>query len=191
MVHNMIKNMAQEAKRASQQLSMLPSDEKNQILQKIAMSVRAAEANILQANEKDMIAARNRGLDDALLDRLCLNHKRIIAIADTIDRVAQLPDPVGQIIDVSYPPNGLKLSRVRIAIGVLAIIYDSRPNVTADAAALAIKSGNAAILRGGSEAVHSNHAIYDAFVKAISKSKLSPNIVQIIPNQIRPHRQIE
>lgn len=180
-----IGNMARDGRRAAQQLAMARTADKNQILRSAAAYIRVESETILSANAKDMIKAKECGLDAALLDRLALDDERVESIAAAIESVANLPDPVGQIIDHSTPPNALKLSRVRIPIGVLGIIYESRPNVTADAAALALKSGNAAILRGGSEALHSNHAIHKAFQTALENSDVSPHAVQIVPNQDR------
>jgi len=185
MTMNIINEMAYSAKQASQQLALLSTDEKNNILRAVANSIRISQSLILKANIQDMNAAKANGLDTAMMDRLMLDEQRVMAIADAIESIASLDDPVGQIIDEIQPPNGLKLSRVRIPIGVLGIIYESRPNVTADAAALAIKSGNAAILRGGSEAVHSNHALHNAFAKAIEKCGHSTDVVQIVQSQDR------
>lgn len=185
MTQNIIATLAHRARQAAKKLALASTEQKNEILLNIAASVRMAKDDILKANRMDMQAAEARGLEAALLDRLMLNADRVEAIAIAIENVASLPDPVGQVIDESAPPNGLKLSRVRIAIGVLGIIYESRPNVTADAAALAIKSGNAAILRGGSEAVNSNRAIHNAFAQALSNSAIPPEIVQIIGDQDR------
>lgn len=180
-----MKSLGHNARQAAKKLALASTEQKNEILLSIAAHIRLAKNDILAANQIDMKAAEARGLEAALLDRLMLNADRVEAIAIAIENVASLPDPVGQVIDESAPPNGLKLSRIRIAIGVLGIIYESRPNVTADAAALAIKSGNAAILRGGSEAVNSNHAIHRAFALALSKSMIPPEIVQIIGDQDR------
>ena len=182
---NLIDTMAIQARKAAKKLALVSTAQKNEILRAIAASVRQSKNMIIAANAIDMEVAENKGLDAALLDRLLLNDERMEMIASAIENVASLPDPVGQIIDTSCPPNGLNLSRVRIAIGVLGIIYESRPNVTADAAALAIKSGNAALLRGGSEAVNSNHAIHKAFQHALSNSIIPADIVQIVTDQDR------
>ncbi len=187
MTQNIIENLATNARKAVKKLALVSTKQKNEILHTIAASVRNNSDAILAANALDMEAAQKRGLEAALLDRLLLNEDRVESTASAIENVASLPDPVGDIIDQTQPENGLQLSRVRIAIGVLGIIYESRPNVTADAAALAIKSGNAAILRGGSEAVNSNHAIYKAFHQALSSSDIPADIVQIIGDQDRKH----
>lgn len=185
MTQNIIENLANNARKAAKKLALASTDQKNEVLRNIAATVRHSKEAILKANKIDMEVAKKRGLEAALLDRLLLNEDRIELIALAIENVASLADPVGEIIDQTQPSNGLQLSRVRIAIGVLGIIYESRPNVTADAAALAIKSGNAAILRGGSEAVNSNHAIHKAFHQALSNSDIPAEIVQIIGDQDR------
>jgi glutamate-5-semialdehyde dehydrogenase len=142
MTQNIIENLATNARKAVKKLALASTKQKNEILHTIAASVRNNSDAILAANALDMEAAQKRGLEAALLDRLLLNEDRVESIASAIENVASLPDPVGDIIDQTQPENGLHLSRVRIAIGVLGIIYESRPNVTADAAALAIKSGS-------------------------------------------------
>lgn len=185
MTQKTIEKLANNARKAVKKLALISPVQKNEILRDIAASVRLTKDAILAANKIDMDAAEKRGLEAALLDRLLLNDERIESMAAAIENVASLPDPVGQTIDESKPANGLQLSRVRIAIGVLGIIYESRPNVTADAAALAIKSGNAAILRGGSEAVNSNRAIHKAFEQALSGSDIPSEIVQIVGDQDR------
>ncbi len=185
MTQQIIEILAGKARKAVKKSALVSTDQKNEILRDAAATVRQSKDIIVAANKIDMEAAKKRGLDTALLDRLLLNEDRVESIASAIENVASLHDPIGAVIDESTPSNGLHLSRVRTAIGVIAIIYESRPNVTADAAALAIKSGNAAILRGGSEAVNSNHAIYQAFHQALSSSELSSDIVQIVGDQDR------
>ena len=137
-------------------MARLPTARKADALTMAAAALRADAANILAENAKDIAAGKANGLSPAMLDRLALDVARIEAIAKAVDAVAVLRDPVGMVIDEAIRPNGLMLSRVRVPLGVIGIIYESRPNVTADAAALCLKSGNAVILRGGSEAVHSN-----------------------------------
>ncbi len=185
MTQQIIEILAGKARKAVKKSALVSTDQKNEILRDAAATVRQSKDIIVAANKIDMEAAKKRGLDTALLDRLLLNEDRVESMASAIENVASLHDPIGAVIDESTPSNGLHLSRVRTAIGVIAIIYESRPNVTADAAALAIKSGNAAILRGGSEAVNSNHAIYQAFHQALSSSELSSDIVQIVGDQDR------
>jgi glutamate-5-semialdehyde dehydrogenase len=150
-----------------------------------AAALRASVADILAANAKDVAAAVAAGISPAMLDRLKLDEGRIAAMASAVEQVATLEDPVGQIIDSRSRPNGLVMERVRVPVGVLGIIYESRPNVTADAAALGLRSGNAVILRGGSEAVHSNHAIHAAMVQGVTHAGLPADAVQLVPTQDR------
>ncbi|MEP6247864.1 MAG: glutamate-5-semialdehyde dehydrogenase, partial [Marinomonas sp.] len=150
-----------------------------------ASHLRANAEAILAANAQDLDAGAANGLAPAMLDRLKLDDARLEGIASAVEAVAQLDDPVGQVIDQSERPNGLKLSRVRVPIGTIGIIYESRPNVTADAAALCVRAGNAAILRGGSEAVHSNRAIHGALVSGLQAGGVPSEAVQLIPTQDR------
>ena len=158
---------------------------KQKALHSAAAALRGAEAAILAANAKDMEAGAAKGLTSALLDRLRLDPARLAGMADAVDQVARLPDPVGEVISASERPNGLKLSRVRIPIGLIGIIYESRPNVTADAAALCLRSGNAVLLRGGTEALHSNRAILDAMVSGLEQAGVPRAAVQLVPTQDR------
>ena len=136
--------------------------------------MRADPADILEANARDIAAGEANGLTGAMLDRLQLDEDRLEAIAGAVENVASLPDPVGEVIDSRESPIGLDLERVRIPIGLIGIIYESRPNVTADAAALCLRSGNAALLRGGSEAVHSNRAIHAALAEGLGRKAACP-----------------
>ncbi len=178
-------DLTSAARAAAATLAQLPTAARAASLHAAADALRAASAEILAANALDMAAGEQRGLSPALLDRLLLDGARLGAIADAVAAVALLPDPVGQIIDRSERPNGLVLERVRVPIGVIGIIYESRPNVTADAAALAVMAGNAAILRGGSEAVHSNRAIHAAFVRGLASTGLPDAAVQLVGTQDR------
>lgn len=172
--------------RASARIVARASDtQKANALLAAATALRAAAPTILKANAIDMEAGAANGLSSAMLDRLKLDEGRIEGIASAVEQVAHLADPVGQVIDRSERPNGLVMERVRVPVGVLAIIYESRPNVTADAAALGLRSGNSVILRGGSEAVHSNHAIHAAMVEGIVKAGLPADAVQLVPTQDR------
>jgi len=150
-----------------------------------AEALRAAAPAILEANAQDMAAGAARGLSGAMLDRLRLDVGRLAGIADAVAAVAGLPDPVGEVISQDERPNGLVLARVRVPVGLIGIIYESRPNVTADAAALCIGSGNAALLRGGSEAVHSNRAIHAAMVQGLVSAGVPEAAVQLMPTQDR------
>ncbi|WP_343608961.1 glutamate-5-semialdehyde dehydrogenase [Novosphingobium sp.] len=181
----LIARLAKAGRAAQAQLARMTTAQKGAALIAAAEALRAAETDILAANDKDMAAGAERGLSGALLDRLKLDTKRLAGIADAVAQVAALPDPVGQVIDASSRPNGLALSRVRVPIGLIGIIYESRPNVTADAAALCLASGNAALLRGGTEAVHSNRAIMAAFQRGLAKAGVPAEAVQLIPTQDR------
>jgi glutamate-5-semialdehyde dehydrogenase len=181
----MITNMGRRARIASASLARLSSPTKAAALIEAAAAIRASTAAILEANARDLSAGRANGLSSAMLDRLSLDPGRVEAIATGIESVASLRDPVGLVIEESVRPNGLVLSRVRVPLGVVGIIYESRPNVTADAAALCLKSGNAAILRGGSEAVHSNRAIHAAMVQGIVKAGAPADVIQLVPDQDR------
>jgi glutamate-5-semialdehyde dehydrogenase len=174
------------AGRAAQRvLARLDSASKAQALHAAAAALRAHETAILAANARDLAAGEANGLSAALLDRLRLDSARLASIADAVDQVAELPDPVGQVIDSASRPNGLELSRVRVPVGLIGIIYESRPNVTADAAALCVRSGNAVLLRGGSEAVHSNRAIHAALAEGLASAGVPAAAVQLVPTQDR------
>ncbi|MDE2621447.1 MAG: gamma-glutamyl-phosphate reductase, partial [Sphingomonadales bacterium] len=160
----LIDRLARAGRAAQRELARLDDATRCAALRAAAVALRAAEPEILAANARDVEAGEARGLSGAMLDRLRLDPARLAAIAAAVEQVAALPGPVGQVIDSVTRPNGLVLSRVRVPIGLIGIIYESRPNVTADAAALCLRSGNAALLRGGSEAVHSNRAIHAALV---------------------------
>ena len=183
--HEMIAEMGARARRAARMLAALPTAAKAAGLRAAAAAVRAAAPAILDANARDMAAGEARGLSGALLDRLRLDAGRIEGIAAGIEAVAGLDDPVGQVIDRRERPNGLQLTRVRVPIGVIGIIYESRPNVTADAAALCVMAGNAVILRGGSEAIHSNSAIHAALIAGLEQAALPAEAVQLVPTTDR------
>ena len=177
----LIASMGRHARSAAFVLANLSSADKARALNAMAQAIRDAEPEILAANKIDMANGTAAGLSAALLDRLKLTPERVAATADGVATVATLKDPVGEIIDEIERPNGLKLARVRVPIGVIGIIYESRPNVTADAAALCIGSGNAVILRGGSEAIESNRAIHAALVRGLEAADLPGEAVQLVP----------
>jgi glutamate-5-semialdehyde dehydrogenase len=177
--------LARAARKAQRALAAMPSAARAAALHRAADGLRAAAPAVLQANAKDVAAGRANGLSGAMLDRLALDEKRLAGIADAVAAVAGLPDPVGQVIDRSEQPNGLKFQRIRVPIGTIGIIYESRPNVTADAAALCVRAGNAALLRGGSEAVHSNRAIHAALVEGLVAGGVPAEAVQLVPSQDR------
>jgi glutamate-5-semialdehyde dehydrogenase len=178
---DLIADMGRRARAASVALGGLSSVAKARALDAVAQAIRDAMPAILAANAADMARGGAAGLSPALLDRLHLDEDRLAAMADGVAAVAGLRDPVGQVIDESRRPNGLVLRRVRVPIGVIGIIYESRPNVTADAAALCIKSGNAVILRGGSEAIESNRAIHAALVAGLEQGGLPADAAQLVP----------
>jgi glutamate-5-semialdehyde dehydrogenase len=182
---HLIAEMGQKARAASAMLANVPVARKADALNLAAGELRARADEILAANQLDIQAGEQAGLSGAMLDRLRLTPERLEGIAAAVDAVAVLRDPVGMVIDETVRPNGLHLSRVRVPLGVIGIIYESRPNVTADAAALCLKSGNAAILRGGTEAVHSNRAIYAALRAGLIKGGLPEDAIQLVPTQDR------
>ncbi|MFN4096455.1 MAG: glutamate-5-semialdehyde dehydrogenase [Sphingomonas sp.] len=181
----LIAEMGARARTAATTLAGLPTAAKAAGLRAAAAAIRADAEAILIANERDVEAGAANGLSGALLDRLRLDPARLEGAAAGVEAVASLADPVGAVIDSSERPNGLQLSRVRVPIGVIGIIYESRPNVTADAAALCVMSGNAAILRGGSEAAHSNRAIHAAFARGLSEAGLPADAAQLVPTTDR------
>ncbi|MCL4104580.1 UNVERIFIED_CONTAM: hypothetical protein GTU68_004534 [Idotea baltica] len=173
--------MGKKARAASHGLAKLSTDEKNAILHAMADGLMAAEATILEENAKDIAAAKENGLTSAMIDRLKLDSERLAAVATGIREVANLHDPVGEQLKEWTRPNGLRIQKKRVPIGVIGIIFESRPNVTADAAVLCFKTGNATILRGGKEAIHSNRAIADALQAGGAKAGLPDDSVQLIP----------
>lgn len=172
--------LGRQARAASRVLARTPTGPKNAALLAAADALLLAESDLLEANRKDMEAGAEKGLDAALLDRLELNPERIAAMAEGLRQIAALPDPVGEISDMKYRPSGIQVGRMRVPLGVIGIIYESRPNVTADAAALCLKSGNAAILRGGSEAAHSNQAIAECIHAGLKSAGLPQDCVQVV-----------
>ena len=184
-IQQIVSDLTTRARAAARTIAAVSDDQKAQALIAAAAALRAASKEILGANAKDMAAGAEHGLSAAMLDRLKLDPARLESIAAAVEQVAHLADPVGQIIDRTERPNGLVMERVRVPVGVLAIIYESRPNVTADAAALGLRAGNAVILRGGSEAVHSNRAIHAAMIKGVVSAGLPADAVQLVPTQDR------
>ena len=168
------------ARAASREIARAETGQKNAALFALAESLKESQDDILDANRADMDAGRNSGLDAALIDRLALNPERVSAMAEGVRQIAALPDPVGAIPDLNMRPSGIQVGRMRVPLGVVGIIYESRPNVTADAASLCLKSGNAAILRGGSEALRSNQAIARCIDRALIDAGLPRATVQVI-----------
>lgn len=183
--HFDMESAAQASKKASFAIAQCTTTQKNDLLRTIADTIEQRVEEILLANTKDIEAGRAKGLSDAMLDRLLLTHQRVVDIAEAIREIIALPDPVGTIEQTIVRPNGLQVGKMRIPLGVIAMIYEARPNVTAEAAALCIKSGNGVILRGGSEAIHSNLALASCLHVALVAHQLPSAIVTVIPDTSR------
>ncbi len=181
----LIATLGARARAASEAIAQADDAQKADALRRAAHALRDQAPAIIAANARDMENAAANGLSPAMLDRLKLDEARIAATADGVDQVARLDNPLGAVIDHSVRPNGLELSRVRVPLGVIGIIYESRPNVTADAAALCLRAGNAVILRGGSEAKESNRAIHAAMIEGIVAAGLPADVVQLVPTTDR------
>ena len=177
--------MGVAARTAAAELARSNSAQRSNALRRAAVAMRNNVAKILSANQQDMTAAEARGLSGAMLDRLMLDPQRVEAMAASLEAIDQLPDPVGRIMAEFDRPNGLKIQRVAVPLGVIGIIYESRPNVTADAAALCLKSGNAVILRGGSESFHSSTAIHQCMVSGLDAAGIDTAAVQMVPTTER------
>lgn len=175
-----MQRLGQAARAASRVLASAPTAQKNNALLAAAAELDAARASLLDANGKDMDAGRANGLDEAMLDRLELTPARIDDMIEGLRQVANLPDPIGEIQDMRYVPSGIQLGKMRVPLGVIGIIYESRPNVTIEAASLCLKSGNATILRGGSEAIHSNRAIAECLDRGLQAVGLPAAAVQVV-----------
>ena len=177
--------LGKKAQMATQELASVPTEAKNRALHEAARAIRVAQPDILAANTKDVAEAEKKSIAGALLDRLLLNQTRIETMATGLEQIAALEDPVGSVMAEWPRPNGLNIQRVRVPLGVIGIIYESRPNVTADAGALCIKSGNAAILRGGSESFHSATAILKCLQTGLRSANLPATAVQMVPTTDR------
>ena len=180
-----IETICRDAKAASRELALISADGKNTALEFLAEWLLANQDAIVAANRQDITDGKKVGLSDALIDRLTLTPKRIQGMAADLQNVIHLPDPVGEVFDDREAPSGLKLYKQRIPLGVLAVIYESRPNVTVDVAALALKSGNAVILRGGSETIRSNRVLVSGIHQSLEKAKISGDVVQFIDDPDR------
>ena len=180
-VKQQVEEMGRRARAAAHRLAILTAEQKNEILRAMAGEIRQRKAEILEANTLDLKAGEEKGLTSAMLDRLRLDEVRLEAIASGVEQVANLSDPVGEVLDSWSRPNGIQIEQVRVPIGVIGIIYESRPNVTSDAAVLCLKSGNATILRGGSEAIHSNRALAVALQAGGELAGLPEDAIQLIP----------
>ncbi len=177
----MIEEICKKAKAASSQLAQTSTEQRNNALCKMADSLERNCTKILEANQKDVKAARARGVKEALIDRLILDKRRVISMASTLREVAEMRDPLNEIVKTWTRPNGLIIGQLRVPLGVIGIIYESRPDVTSEASGLCIKSGNAIILRGGSDAINSNMAIGNALRAALEEVELTKDIIQVVP----------
>ena len=180
-IKDQVYEMGRKARAAALALAVLSEEKKNEILKAMAGGIREAAPQILEANARDLAAGGERGLTSAMLDRLRLDAERLEAVAAGVEKVATLPDPVGEILGEWDRPNGIRIQQLRVPIGVIGIIYESRPNVTSDAAVLCLKSGNATILRGGSEAIRSNRALAEALQSGGERAGLPDGAIQLIP----------
>ena len=179
-VKSYMQAVGKQARDASRAIARAETNQKNRALLAMARAIRRDAAKLLEANARDMEKARASGLDAALLDRLQINEKAVAGMAEGLEQIAALPDPVGEITDLKYRPSGIQVGKMRVPLGVIGIIYEARPNVTADAAGLCLKSGNAAILRGGSEALHSNQAVAACVREGLEVAGLPATVVQVI-----------
>jgi glutamate-5-semialdehyde dehydrogenase len=179
-IQSYMHGVGRAARAASRAMAKADTAAKDRALTAIADAIERDSARLLEANGRDLEAARAKGLAAAMVDRLALTHKGIATMAEGLRQIAQLPDPVGEITDLKYRPSGIQVGRMRVPLGVVAIIYEARPNVTADAAGLCLKSGNAAILRGGSEAIHCNQAIAECVHEGLESAGLPRTAVQVI-----------
>ncbi|QKQ24729.1 glutamate-5-semialdehyde dehydrogenase [Candidatus Ruthia endofausta] len=184
-IKNLITTMGENAKNAAKTLRSATTVAKNSALINIANQIDQNRTNILKANKQDLANGKDKGLEVALLDRLMLDDERLNDIIESLNQIVNLPDPIGEITNLKYQPSGIQVGKMRVPLGVLGIIYESRPNVTIDAAALCLKSGNSVILRGGSEAIHSNHALYACVKQGIKQAGLNENCAQLIDTRNR------
>jgi glutamate-5-semialdehyde dehydrogenase len=181
-LNEMIRIMARDAKASARDLRAAKRGEKDNALELMAENILSKKDEIIKTNNKDITSARKKGLTPAMIDRLTLNEKTITSMAAGLREVAALPDPVGEVTGMWKRPNGLQVGRVRIPLGVIGFIYESRPNVTVDAAALCLKSGNAVLLKGGSEAINSNLSLNEILADAVKKANLPEKSIQVIPS---------
>ncbi len=179
-IHAYMLKLGQQARAASQDINKAATGQKNAALLAMAEQIDARREELVVANQRDLDAGREKGLDAALMDRLELTQPRIDTMIEGLRQVAALPDPVGEISEMQYRPSGIQVGRMRVPLGVIGIIYESRPNVTCEAASLCLKSGNATILRGGSEALHSNQAIAACIVAGLEAANLNPHAIQVL-----------
>ncbi|MFQ5521199.1 MAG: aldehyde dehydrogenase family protein, partial [Candidatus Methylomirabilia bacterium] len=184
-VRELVEVKARAAKAAARVLALCPGKVKDEALAQMAQALEESAHTILEANRADLERARAHGSTRAFLDRLTLTERRIEEMAEGLRQIAHLPDPVGKVVEVWHRPNGMEIRRVRVPLGVIAVIYEARPNVTADAAGLCIKAGNTVILRGGSEALESNAVIAGVLSKALEKANVPSEAIQVIDTRDR------
>ena len=179
-IAKLILHLGQKAKKASRSLRTADTETKNAVLHYVASNIQKNQKAILNANKQDLTLGKSNGLNDALLDRLMLNPERINDIVKGLEQVESLPDPIGEITDLEHRPSGIQVGKMRVPIGVIGMIYESRPNVTIDAAVLCLKSGNAVILRGSSDAINSNRALYECIKDGLTEAGINSDAVQLI-----------
>ena len=179
-IQQYMQQVGQQAREVSRAMARADTNAKNRALLCVAAAIRREQGALIAANQEDLAAARAAGLEPAMLDRLTLSEKSVAAMADGVEQIASLADPVGEISDLKFRPSGIQVGKMRVPLGVIGIIYEARPNVTADAAALCIKSGNATILRGGSEAIRCNRAIAALVHEGLAQAGLPANAVQVV-----------
>lgn len=187
-IKDYMQTIGRAARAASPRLATASTAEKNAALLAIAAAIRRDKAVLVAANQEDLAAARATGLEPAMLDRLTLSDKGVDSMAEGVEQVAKLPDPIGEMGEFKFRPSGIQVGKMRVPLGVIGIIYEARPNVTADAAALCLKSGNASILRGGSEAIRSNRAIATLVQEGLRSAGLPAECVQVIDTTDRAAR---
>ncbi len=179
-IKDYMQNLGRRARAASRQMAKADTNAKNRALLAIAAAIRRDEAKLLAANGEDLAAARAAGLEPAMVDRLTLSPKTVATMAEGLEQIASLPDPIGEMTDLRFRPSGIQVGHMRVPLGVIGIIYEARPNVTVDAAGLCIKSGNASILRGGSEAIRCNQALATLVKEGLQSAGLPADAVQVV-----------
>jgi glutamate-5-semialdehyde dehydrogenase len=179
-ISSYMQDIGEKARAAANAIALADTKQKNLALQYMSDAIEASRHGLIEANQKDLKAGKEKGLDAALLDRLELTEARIDGMIEGLRQVASLPDPIGEISDMNYRPSGIQVGKMRVPLGVIGIIYESRPNVTVEAASLCLKSGNAAVLRGGSEAIHSNQAIAACVKQGLSLAGLPYEVIQVL-----------
>lgn len=178
--HDYMQKLGQAARKASRRMASATTAEKNKLLSEIALAIEAARESLLIENRKDLDIAESRGVDGAFLDRLTLTNPRIDGMIEGLNQICALPDPVGEMSNLGFRPSGIQVGQMRVPLGVIGIIYESRPNVTIEAASLCLKAGNATILRGGSEAINSNKALADCITAGLQKAEMPEMAVQLV-----------